>query len=142
MKQETIDGNRLIAEFMGFKKVQGKFYGGMKDDKENSTFPAWSDTMNIILDSRNDIPEYGLRFHSSWDWLMPIWFKIQYWYTREFGVLTSVFEISNTGISIKATHTSAFRYAWPITKREVTIEDIYTAVVEFIKWYNNQNSNA
>jgi len=131
MKQETIDGNRLIAEFMGFKKVQGKFYGGMKDDKENSTFPAWSDTMNIILDSRNDIPEYGLRFHSSWDWLMPVVGKIE-----EQGQSVSIFrgccDIRFDKIKEGEEEPEPIESGGGQPK----IVSVWQSVVRYIQWYN------
>ena len=48
--------NKLIAEFMGFQKTTIGWY----DNEE---------TMNFNSDS-NTFDE--LKFHSSWDWLMPV----------------------------------------------------------------------
>ena len=134
MKQETIDGNRLIAEFMGFEKVLGKFYGGMKDEKGNSTYPAWSDTMNIILDSKIDIPEYGLKFNSSWDWLIPVVEKI--YLMRE----VVAFTISLGEVEIKLIGREPIKS--PCIPSNDSIKELWLAVVQFIKWYNTQNSNA
>jgi len=57
------DGNRLIAEFMGYKYFQSSYrgWGFCKDEKDMST---WLHSNNIL-------------YHSSWDWLMPVIEKIE-----------------------------------------------------------------
>lgn len=77
-----------------------------------------------------------LSFYSaSWDFLMPVWCKACDWYTHEFGLLTSTFEISSLSVVIKAKYQSAFKMAIP-TFGNVDISKIYTVLVAFIKWYN------
>ena len=53
--------NKLIAEFMGFQKTTMGWY----DNEEAMNFNSDSNTFD------------ELKFHSSWDWLMPIVSKIR-----------------------------------------------------------------
>lgn len=69
-KEEIIEGNKLIAEFMGWELWESIFDGfGFNVDPE------------IIPDARNDHSNFhkinDLRFNSSWDWLMPVIEKIE-----------------------------------------------------------------
>lgn len=61
MKEKEInEGNKLIAEFMGAKMIVENYHG-----------------INIIKFSDGDTKDlFGLKFHSSWDWLMPCIGKI------------------------------------------------------------------
>lgn len=103
--KETIEGNKLIAEFMGWEY--------------NST-GFWEET---IFDFHKE-----LKFHSSWDWLMPvvekIWMIIE---NRE-----SLFYF-NTEFDTEKEHTV---YSSRYTGNNK--EDCWLAVIEFIKWYNKQ----
>ena len=58
--ENTTENNRLIAEFMGGKMVVENHHG-----------------VNIIEmpDGMHDI--VGLKYHTSWDWLMPVIDQIQ-----------------------------------------------------------------
>ncbi len=67
MKAEIIDGNKLIETFRGIRELMpnGTLFGtkrGMPKEHEN-----WY----------NIIPVDDLKYHSSWDWLMPVVEKIQ-----------------------------------------------------------------
>ena len=94
----TTENNKLIAEFMGMELGDDKtmYY----DDAENLHPPT---------------PINELKFHSSWDWLMPVLKKI------------------NSEISPNT------RGLWRmiINPTEYDIENVYAQVVEFIKEYNN-----
>lgn len=74
--ETTTDGNKLIAEFMGYKEPEGKF-------------------------------------HSSWDWLMPV-----------------VEKIRNTKDD------SIFKERVFTRLVKCNIRDTYSAVVDFIIWHN------
>ena len=54
-QEEIIEGNKLIAEFMGVKIGEDLY--------------SWRPG---VIDS---IKEHNLQYHSSWDWLMPICLK-------------------------------------------------------------------
>ena len=95
--EETIKNNRLIAEFWGMELGDDKtmYY----DDAENLHPPT---------------PINELKFHSSWDWLMPVVVKIK-------GMNIEDEEMFNE-IDFYVTS---------------SIENLYSAVVRFIEWYNN-----
>ena len=105
--------NELIAEFMDVPKVHG--------------YDLW-DT------SKTGKPIYGLpsrelRYHSSWDWLMPVVEKIE--------SLGYTVDIANSDYQIRKTgDTEAFIFHYGPDRPK--IKAVYEAVVEFIKWYNKQ----
>jgi hypothetical protein len=59
-EKEILEGNKLIAEFMGMK--QGKDFA----DFNGRWSGDWFDAKNAINGCRNEI----LSFHSDWNWLM------------------------------------------------------------------------
>ena len=61
---ETIEGNELIAEFMG---VDTKFSDELYKDSRS--------VLRYLIDNKSKYD--GLLFHSSWDWLMPVVEKIE-----------------------------------------------------------------
>jgi len=88
--------NKLIAEFMGW------------DIESLSTIPSNLHPSNLELDN-DEVLEY--KYHTSWDWLMPVVEKI---------------EQVNEGVPQQMLHVNLYS-----EKREV-----YQAVIEFIKEYN------
>jgi hypothetical protein len=110
-KEETVKGNKLIAEFMG----------GVITKRDTSLpypegLPKWAkheydfDTLKIG----------GYEYHSSWDWLMPVVEKIGNMYIK-YASLPEMREIH--GCSMFA----------PISM-------IYEQVISFIKWHNTQSN--
>lgn len=102
MKEEVIiEGNKLIAEFMGYEYIGGDVmhYPYLRKGDE-------------IIAVHNDVC-----YHSSWDWLMPVVHKIT-------GEIQQDYPLKTTMITDLAIHTPR--------------EDVWEAVVEFIKWYNSQ----
>lgn len=116
MKQETIEGNKLIAEFMGKKKSTG--FG------LNFRFDTW---YNGILLS-------DLKYHTSWDWLMPVVEKIVHEDSAFRMTIGNVAAICNFESQFEAKAKGEGK-KYSSTN---TIEAVWLAVVEFIKW-KNQN---
>ena len=83
-QEEIIEGNKTIAEFM---------------DMQNNPFPPEVDE---------------LRYHTSWDWLMPVVEKIS--------------EVAAGGITYDIHQTLAV----------ANMEKSYKSIIEFIEWYNNR----
>ena len=123
-RKEVIEGNKLIAEFMGYsvgfphktdkygyiQTVEGYIIPSIVNP---SPHPSDIDTHQFSLTD--------LRFHSSWDWLIPVINKIYdlseyYTYKDE----TQTF-YSEGGIEINTKY----------------IEETYKDVVEFIEWFNS-----
>lgn len=100
----TQENNRLIAEFMGLKVLSKEEY--LKHPKHG--------TLNV---TEYSISEYQ-RFHSSWDWLMPVGAKC-------LEKSLSLRQYPFIDIKIKE------------AVQSFKIEATYQAVVEFIEWYNS-----
>jgi len=103
INNEIIEGNKLIAEFMKqWKGVDCYMYGKDYYGFEN------------------------LRYHLSWDWLMPVVEKID-------SILFGETKIEGRWCEIQTPTTQ------PIRVRGVNkIDAVWLAVVEFIKFYNQK----
>jgi len=110
-QEEILEGNKLIAEFDGVVWKDASLVNYPRPNKQWSIkFPngkQFSEYGNI-----DDILSKYCKYHSSWDWLMPVVEKIIYNYD-ESKSLDIMRELS---------------YA--------KIESVYQSVIEFIKWYN------
>lgn len=115
-EQEIIEGNKLIAEFMG----------GITSNMNNRIVQGYQ---NIWLPFHG-ICNWGtiktgngkiLLYHSSWDWLMPVVEKIK--------------NISGAFIN---SDSQDEKFAYLIFSLSITtpIETVYIYVINFIKWYN------
>jgi hypothetical protein len=106
----TNNGNKLIAEFMGYEKypIEGK-----------------SDGYKVIL-KRGYTPTYScignLQFHLSWDWLMPVVEKI--------GSIGYIVSIEGHNCRIEGDHILF------TSKRYNKMQSTYETVIEFIEWHN------
>jgi len=130
--EQILEGNKLIAEFMGYEipkqthKLDWIYYKGV--------------LQNML-------------FHYSWDWLIPVVGKIESIYDKHhghFGV-----HISSNTCSIQGTNlwkslemevdnnesiTRPYGYVYCSDSNvifDTKIESTWYNVVEFIKWYNN-----
>lgn len=108
--KEIEEGNKLIAEFM----------------------------KNAAVNSPHKKPNKELKYHESWDWLMPVVEKIRQ--TTEHGHLITI-SFYSKGIG---NPTECRIYLNDLGAEEITteclnpIEAVWLAVIDFIKWYNNQ----
>lgn len=117
---ETIEGNKLIAEFMG---SSFKTYKKGHIRKDTVTVCYFDDGMSPFS---GGVSIENLKYHSSWDWLMPVVEKIE---TIDFVVIIKQGEcviVNNSG------NTPKFIQQVSTTK----IESTWLACVEFIEWYN------
>lgn len=110
---KTEEGNKLIAEFMGWRK--SGIHGWLPPNKEDS----WAYGKDSIL-----------KYHFSWDWLMPVVEKIgkhkyhdgETAYPRTFGMLSP-----EQKYMVRFNRNQLF-------EGETLIEATYDACVDFIKW--------
>src|SRR5690349_7440941 len=70
-----------------------------------------------------------MKYHSSWDWLMPVVEKIENDSIYKIRIEGSVVSINNTDIL----HSFGGDFFKTSNSK---IEALYNAVIEFIKWYN------
>lgn len=121
--ENTTENNKLIAEFMGAKTQPQK---GYVEYEMYGIIPSIEDAEYIQHFFQAD----EMLFQSSWDWLMPVVEKIE---SLGFNITieknyTDVMEIFN-GLG-----GSLFGFKRSSDK----IKNTHKAVVEFIKWWNNQ----
>jgi hypothetical protein len=139
MTTETIQGNKLIAEFMGFTW----------DHFPNEEANGWWRAKDLSDENLNDpyvrriMGESDSLFHQSWDWLMPVVEKISLMnypdepefaddedyvpdtaYPRTFGM------ISRNGQFLVRFNRQ------PLFEADTLIEAAWMAVVDFVKTYN------
>jgi hypothetical protein len=99
-QEEILEGNKLIAEFMGLP-VHEEYFRGID----------------------------ACKYHSDWNLLMPIVEKIEsLGYSFEIELFSCYVIDSKTLSTIIECHYNS------------KIKSTYQAVVEFIKWYNQQNT--
>lgn len=131
-EQEILDGNRLIAEFMGVTISKKTLF---KNDKDIETIvvdvysrPSF---FNDALYGAYGWASYEdlklMLYHSSWDWLMPVVEKIENLGLYDISIIVDTCRISGDG------------YDKTICEEWMKIGIVYKSVVEFIKWYNKQN---
>jgi hypothetical protein len=105
----TIENNKLIAQFMGFRAKMNR-----PDVYSYSDLPFFSctyDTPEKVLESFAGYAKY----RSSWDWLMPV-----------------VDKCSDKNMNMFADEFNVELYMFTTND----IEAVYEKVVEFINWYN------
>ena len=108
----TEDNNKLIAEFMG-----------MKEDEYPNDLPKSAYLFGNFMDNE-------IQYHSSWDWLMPVVGKIEN--------LSNKIFIDTDSVIIDIHHEVT-----PIITdcKKDKINAVYEAVIQFIKYYNQQQRN-
>ena len=112
------ENNKLIAEFMGIESFKDSL-ASLNDGKINIS---------------KDVYEQA-KYHTSWDWLIPVVEKIkQYclYKVEDVGSDYKVVFIDNSGYN--PSEQKMFMFSDKDYKKAT-----YKAVVEFIKWYNEQN---
>ena len=110
---KTIEGNKLIAEFMG---SSFKTYKKGHIRKDTVTVCYFDDGMSPFS---GGVSIENLKYHSSWDWLMPVVEKC----------LTISVESEEYEIHYAFIHNALW---------SINIKSVFDEVVEFIKWYNDQ----
>ena len=117
--EKILEGNKIIAEFMGMKSE--------RIDHEEGTDWWWNNCPKGLHYAFEDAPTFG----SSWSWLMPVVEKIE-------GLKFSVNILRNT-CSI---YDESFKDQGE-GKRIYTVDDskigaTYKAIIQLITWYNQQ----
>lgn len=127
---EILEGNKLIASFVGD-------CFGLK----------WSEINGFYLDENGSMAMPTNRcgfFHKSWDWLMPVVEKIGNLKSLETDGEWYDFAIQNGKVPKNSYYTyigHVGEYSRNLgklvsVKSESLIESVWLAVIEFIKWYN------
>lgn len=135
--------NELIAEFMGWKLVTiNTPFIKFMTDKPMKVWKMPSDFNTEFVPKV--IREDDLKFERSWDWLMPVVEKISQHIYESY--------TDNNGYKDVTSHDRAYPRTFamidsegqwmvrinrmPLEQGDSLIATTYSAVVEFIKWYN------
>ena len=143
-QEEILEGNRLIAEFMGLRKIM--LWGGVDFlyDIEKESYVTYvkvgSSGINATINTRVvKARPNELLFHSSWDWLMPVVEKIECKWVDGGQAIVQI-----RAYQVQIFLEVGYRNILFATnqgydgKRGNKIDNTYKAVIEFIKWYNTQ----
>jgi len=135
--------NKLISEFMGGKEVDWF--------AERVIIMPFSDNLNrsnYLELSRSYLLDSEVKYHSSWDWLMPVKQKICEIESEHF--VLDEFSISENSCCIKAIPIPYIRDSSFISfnvvgdivngKKLNDIDVVYYSIVEFIEWYNQNKT--
>lgn len=119
--ENTVENNRLIAEFMGYK---------ITGSDQDFTFFEHPDGKGIIIQSDYDFEKFNshpmlearsMIFHRDWNWLMQV-----------------VEKIENLGHRVEIVkHVCRIGDHFLTSENLSKIKSTYTTVVAFIKWYND-----
>lgn len=119
----TTEGNKLIAEFMGGIPAKHPFGMGNMGYK----FPVIIGAGGTV---GGDWFSYdALKFHTSWDWLMPVVEKIE---SMNDGNVTIYYKRCEILYEYDE-DTGVYNYGY---KGKTKIDAVYGAVTHFIQWYN------
>jgi len=129
---DIVEGNKLIAEFMGIRFNNGNAY-----DSNGNTymrFRSWNNDM-----ARNEFFRLNKLYHNSWDWLMPVMDKIEslkFWTKigghTSFGKHYKQCCIKKQVPNSDSGYIYEYEGEWNLSK----LDAVYNAVVVFIQWYN------
>lgn len=147
-KQEIIEGNKLIAEFMGLRQIPINLYGNEKcyyfyfpssDNYELTQEEIQKESFDILNYAWSI---YNLSYHLSWDWLMPVVEKIEKIHNDHhgyFGVYISsnqcIIQGTKLNLALKNPEYGFVYLSDTNAIFDTKIKSTWFAVVEFIKWY-------
>lgn len=129
----TIDNNKLIAEFMGYKQSGKKEVGAnLVDD----TYHWYLKDVGYYYINGGWHAEDYLLFHLDWNWLMSVVDRIEsmsYVKGRRYYL-----SVDKSHVQIRIDRMNYQPYSkWGSSNDK--LKATYKAVIEFIKYYNNEN---
>lgn len=152
-KEQITEGNKLIAEFMGYK-----YYPYEAPDDPSQQPKAKADPVGWIKgDPKFAAPSVkglhkhdrwlcrlhrDLRYFNEWDWLMPVVEKIESLWTEvdgHFGVYICSNGCTIQGVKFRSDF-EPFGYFMQMNGH-TKIQATWKAAVAFIEWHNQQQNN-
>ena len=130
--ENIIENNKIIAEFLDWE------FDDLSETFE-TPFLKLVDP-NAFGDEQYSckLQDFELEFHSDWNWLMSVVEKIENLQDENNCAIYNV-QIEQSFTEIIDNHTSE-TIIYDIDA-DSKIEAVYNTVIEFIKWYNEQNKN-
>jgi hypothetical protein len=131
-ENEIIKENRIIAHFMNYFYIKDfDTYSIPEQERLKVDSFSYSYEFSDIFKSKE------LKFHLSYDWLMPVIEKIENLNLDEFGLGEFVSNISNRqGFYCEFRLRNSYETKISDSFGDSKIDAIYNAVIEFINWYN------
>jgi len=124
MREEIIENNILIAEFLGGELELWEAEDRLGDDViNNAYYMHFPNSIDIIAIE-------DLDYHENWNCLMEVVEKIEN--HNEFCNIL----FTPNGCAIDVNIENGFHYSIDC---DTKIEAVYKACIEFIKWFNNEN---
>lgn len=122
METETIQGNRVIAKFCGYKYLPNAVLNGEKGVLKKKD--------KLSLHANITGKDFCPKYHSSWDWIIPVIKKMSDLKIKD-GILVN---------------NSAMTYVnkLGVVKRhliKLDLQNTWLAVIEFINWYNKNKQS-
>lgn len=142
--ENVIENNKLIAEFMGGRVSEIWKVAGIPEYAWRGDVAERWRKEKIGLSIGTVIRVNDLLFHSSWDWLIPVVEKIEDLYE---GALIFYIKDERAHIERDPQAVLAFSDWLPDVPDcysgfcDTKLKAVYSTVVQFIKWYNQQTSN-
>jgi hypothetical protein len=133
-EQEILEGNKLIAKFMGAKlnrHVNDRIYSENQFTWTKEAI-GWIDDINMEGVTTNWIN--GLKYHESWDWIMPVVEKIE----KNLDIKI-IIGGSDWCTIIRITSMLPYTEYEIVDECSLTgkkIEAVWLAVIKYIKWHN------
>lgn len=124
----TIENNKLIAEFMGLKPIEVFGSYSISKDQVSVNCKTESEAFESFCKST--------KYHLDWNWLMEVVEKIE-------SIVWEHLNDTSFNVTIGATLYCVIQdnnggVIEIIGEGKSKIESVYIACVEFIKWYNKQ----
>jgi hypothetical protein len=130
--KEILENNKLIAEFTGAKEQE------FIDGSIGLSFwnPNGSGRLGKYPDGSTSKYDDELKYHFSWDWLMPVVEKIEKFRFKD--EIDTTDAIQNYAFLRTLQRNQARINRFSLFTGDTKIDAVWKAVVEFIKWYNRQ----
>ncbi len=126
LRDKHLEAIKIIAEFMGHRFTGDgvkKPYCMYLPNQEDWSFSAWN--VEGYPDSLNEKIEAYFKYHTSWDWLMPVFKK-----------LNELFKSKQIQHDMES---SAIHDCLLYSILNVDINSAHKLIVQLIQWYNINN---
>ena len=137
--QQTIENNKLIAEFMGYDADKAEVT--IPKFKRLIAFKSQSIKSTTIACFESSIFKFNeLQFHSSWEWLMPVVEKIEQnksYFKKELQLKITKYSVSWQTIANEEVILSPNVFHKYGTYAGIEkLQAVYNSVIDFINWHN------
>lgn len=119
---KIVDGNILIAKFLGYKRNEIINNG-------------WMRVKNWDIKDFGYFDDKDLHYHDNWLWIMPVVEKIE----SQHGCIIQIWLSLGKGCKIMKVTDENKQVRHFDYESNSTIEAIWQCVIQFINWYNTQH---